>query len=102
MHDEHKAELKKEKKIKRLLVKSAWAMGLGVGLLLLKFVIAPMIGSNEQTEKALGIFSWCLIAYGGAIILTFMFLRNFLFKVNILLSWTVMPLIFLKLLMDAF
>lgn len=102
MYDENKAERRKEKKIRRILKKSAWAMGLGVGFLLLKFLVVPFIGDNEQAEKALGVFSWCLIAYGLVIILTFMFLRDFLFKVNIALSWVVLPLLLVKLMTDIF
>lgn len=101
MYDERKAELKKEKKTGRILKKSAWAAGLGIGLILLKFLIVPLIGANEQAEKALVIFGWCLIAYGALMVLTFVFLRNFIFKINFVLSWIVLPLLFFKLLMKA-
>ncbi len=102
MHDPAKAELKKEKKINKLLKKSAWAIGAGIGMVLLKFLVAPFLGDNENAEKALGILGWCLVAYGATIVLSFVFLRKFLFKVNLLLTWVVMPVIFLKLFMDAF
>lgn len=101
MHDQHKAELKQEKKQKRLFIKSAWAAGLGFGLLLLKFAIVPFLGENEQAEKALVIFAWCLIGYSAAIVLSYLFMRKHVFKVNLLLTWVVMPLIFVKLLTDA-
>lgn len=100
MYDPHKAELKQEKKQKKLFIKSAWAAGLGLGLLLLKFAIVPFLGENEQAESALGIFAWCLIGYGVALVLSFVFLRKFIGKINFVLSWLVMPTILIKLLMD--
>ncbi|MCB9990414.1 MAG: hypothetical protein H6867_03410 [Rhodospirillales bacterium] len=101
MYDEDKAERRKEKKIRRILKKSAWATGLGVGLLILKVFIVPYIGDNEQAEKALSVFSWCLVFYGITMILSFLFLRAHIFKINIALSWVILPLLFVKLLMDV-
>ena len=96
-----KAELKIEKKTKKLMKKSAWAAGLGIGLLLLKFLVTPFIGDNEQAQKALFIFGWCLVAYGAITVLSFMFLKKFMFKINMLMTWVIMPMIFVKLLMSA-
>jgi len=101
MHDLHKAELKQEKKTKRLLLKSAAAAGLGLGLLLLKFLIVPFLGDDPEAENALAAFGWCLIGYGAVIVLSFIFLKKHVFKVNLLLSYVVLPLLFLKLLMAA-
>ncbi len=101
MNDLDKQERKKEKKIQRLLKKSAYAVGLGIGLLLLKFVVVPFLGESEQTEKALGLFSYCLILYGASIIVTFIVKKDWLIKVDLLLSWVIMPLILVKLLTDA-
>ncbi|GEM_PF-994455 len=101
MHDPHKAELKKEKQQKRLLLKSAGAAGLGLGLLLLKFLIVPFLGENAEAEKALVAFGWCLIAYGGAIVLSFIFLKKHIFKINLLLTWIVLPLIVIKFATDV-
>lgn len=102
MNDPEKAELKKEKKIKKLLKKSAWAIGAGIGMILLKTLVAPFLGDNEEAEKALGVLGWCLAAYGTSTILSFIFLRNFIFKIDFIMAWAVMPLIFIKLFMDVF
>ncbi len=101
MQEDHKAELKKEKKIKRLLKKSAWSVGLGVGLLLLKLIVVPLIGIGKTEQGALLAFAWLFIFYGASIILSYVFLRKFLFKINILMSWIVLPLLATKVLMDV-
>ena len=101
MYDTDWAEKRQEKKIKRLLKKSAWAIGIGFGLFLLKIVIVPFLGSNEDVEKALLIFSLCLIAYGGILVLSFMFLRTMLSKIDLALSWVIMPAFLVKILMDV-
>lgn len=101
MYDVDRAEKNQEKKIKRLLQKSAWAIGAGVGLFLLKVVVVPFLGDNEAAERALVIFSSCLVAYGGILILAFVFWRKMLFKINLALSWVIMPAVFIKLLMDV-
>lgn len=101
MQEDHKAELKKEKKVKRLLKKSAWSVGLGVGLLLLKFIIVPMLGIGETEAGAVTAFAWLLVFYGAAIILSFVFLRKFIFKINIVMSWVVLPVLAAKILMDV-
>ncbi len=98
MYDPAAAERKREKKIRRLLKKSAWAAGMGIGLIILRFIVAPYLGENEAAQDALFIFGWCLIGYGAATVLSFMFLRAHIFKINIALSWVIMPLIFIKLL----
>ena len=98
--DPEKRQRKREKKTKRLLRKSACAAGVGLGLFLLRFLIAPFIGNNEQANAALTGISLCLIAYGALIIVTFVAKKDWLFKADILLSWVIIPVIVLKFVLD--
>ena len=75
-------------------------LGAGVGLFLLKFLIVPFLGNHEQGERVLVIFSLSLMAYGAINILAFIFFKNWLFKVNLLMTWVILPLILLKLVLD--
>lgn len=96
-----KAEIKQEKKTKRLLKKSAWAIGGGIGLIVIKLLITPFIGDSPEIEANMVKAGLCLAGYGLAVILSFVFLRKFLFKIDLLLTWIILPLIALKLLMNV-
>jgi hypothetical protein len=98
--DPDRHEQKKEKKIKRLLRKSAYAVGIGIGFFLLRFLIAPFIGDNEQANAAITIISLCLVAYGTLMIVTFIFKKDWFVKVDILLNWIIIPIIALKFIVD--
>ncbi|MCB9988341.1 MAG: hypothetical protein H6868_03290 [Rhodospirillales bacterium] len=100
MNDLDKYERKKEKKIGRIMRNSVLVLGIGIGLFLLKFLVVPFLGDNEQGERVLVIFSLSLMGYGVINVLTFMFLKDGLFKVNLLMTWVVLPLVLLKLVMD--
>lgn len=101
MHDTAPLDPRKEKKIRRLLLKSAWSFGIGVGLILLRFAVAPFLGVQENAEKAVLLFAWCVIAYGGALVLSFVFLKKHMLTIDLILTWLVMPALFVKLLTDA-
>ncbi len=99
MNDLAKQERKKEKKIGRIMRNGVLSAGIGVGLFFLRFLVTPFLGDNEEAQTALFIFSLCLMGYGALLILTFIFKRDWLFKINLVLTWLVFPLILLKMLM---
>lgn len=98
--DPEKRERKREKKVKRLLRKSAYAAGIGAGLFVLRFVIAPFLGDSEQVNAALTGLSLCLIAYGVLLIITFVVKKEWLFRADMLLSWVIIPAIALKIILS--
>ena len=100
MDDFDKRELQKEKKTKRIMKKSAYGIGFGIGLYVLKFLIAPFIGDHDLAREALGAFALCLLTYGITTIAVFIFKKDWLAKADFLLSWIIIPMILLKLVLD--
>lgn len=80
--------------------KSAYGLGIGIGLFVLQFLIAPFLGDHEVANKTLGAFVTSLLVYGGVNVLTFIVRRDWLGRVDMALVWIIIPAILLKLIMD--
>ena len=93
-------EEKKERKLRRIMRKAAWGLGIGVGLFLLKIFVTPFIGDNEMATSAMGAFSLCLFGYGALMMLVFTFARNWVTRADLLLCWVIIPAVLLKLFLD--
>lgn len=102
MYDPAKAERKKEKQIANIMWRSVGAAGVGIGLFLLRFIVAPFLGENEKALDAIATFSLCLIGFGGLMIVVFICKRDWLTRVYPLMAWFVLPIILLKLLAGIF
>jgi len=100
MHEPDRAERKQEKKQARIMRKSAYGLGFGVGLFLLKVLVAPLLGEHELAQAALGAFALCLFGYGAVILLVFLVKKAWLRPADLLLVWVVIPAILLKLILD--
>ncbi len=101
MFDPEKAEIKKEKRIARIMWRSLGAAGIGLGMLLMKLLVAPFIGDNPALEKAITSGSLTLIGFGALMTALFLFKKQWLPKAYLAMVWVILPVIFLKLLMDA-
>jgi len=97
-----KAERKKEKKISNIMWRSIGAAGIGLGLLIMKLLVAPFIGDNPAIENAITTFSLALIGFGGLMIVLFIFKKKWLPSAYLLMLWLVLPAILLKLLAGVF
>lgn len=100
--DALRREEKQEKKIKKIMRRSTFAAGIGIGLFFLKFLVIPMLGitDNEAAIKVISLFSLYLIFYGMLLILTFVFKRNLVIKADMVMTWIITPLMLAKLAMD--
>lgn len=102
MRDPAKAERRKEKRIKQIMLRSMGAAGVGIGLFLLRFLVAPFIGENEEVMQAIVTFSLSLIGLGAVMIVTFLFKKDWLSKVYMAMIWVILPVILVKLLLGVF
>lgn len=95
-------EKKQEKKIKKIMRRSTFAAGIGLGLFFLKFLVIPMLGleDNENAIRVITAFSLYLIFYGVSLILVFVFKQKFVTKADMIMTWIVTPLMLAKLAMD--
>lgn len=96
------AERKLEKKQGKIMRHSMFAVGAGVGLFFLKFLVIPLLGlqDNPEAVAVIGSFSLFLIFYGAVPVLTFIFKRDWLFKATFVMRWVIAPLIIAKFAMD--
>lgn len=91
-----------QKKIKRVGRLSGWCVGLGIGLLLARF-IAPLIASGDSAasaKEALSNFGVALIMYGALMLTCFMFVQRHLLKINLIMTYLIMPILLFKMFMD--
>lgn len=99
MYDPEKAERKKEKRIAAIMLRSIGVAGVGAGLFLLRFLVAPFLGEDPEALAAIGAFSLCLIGYGGAMTFVFVFKRAWVPRAWLLMTWVVLPTVALKILL---
>ena len=97
-----KKEQKKEKRIAHIMWRSTGAAGAGVGLFLLRFLVAPFIGNDEQALHAIASFAFALMGFGGLMVVLFIFRRAWLPQAYLAMVWVVLPVILLKLLAGVF
>jgi hypothetical protein len=106
MNNANEATLRREekqtKKIAKIMRRSIFAAGIGIGLFFLKFLVIPMLGleDNEAAVKIISSFSLYLIFYGVALTLVFIFKRSFVLKANLIMNYVIVPLIAVKMLTD--
>ena len=95
-------EIKREKKIKKIMRRSTFAAGIGLGLFFLKFLVIPMLGiqDHEEAIHVITAFSLYLVFYGVSLILVFMFKQQFVIKADMIMTWVITPLMLAKLAMD--
>ena len=91
---------KKKKKFRRVSKSGFYAIGGGIGLFVIKFIF-PNIEGDEQAKVLFNGLSLWLIIYGGLIVLTLVFKRDWMVRVNTVLVWFVTPAVLIKLFMDA-
>ncbi|HBR67861.1 MAG TPA: hypothetical protein DEA55_00605 [Rhodospirillaceae bacterium] len=79
-----------KKKLRRCTRNAVLAVGIGIGLLLLKTFYPDQEGA-EHITKLFGTISLCLIFYGGALLAAIIFKRAWAPPLNTLLTWFVVP-----------
>jgi|GEM_PF-2942817 hypothetical protein len=95
-------EARERKKFNKVMRNAVLSAGIGIGLMLVKpFFIGTEEGvSSESMAKLFNMLGWGLIGYGVTIVLSGLFLRKMLFKINLVAFYFVLPAIILKALMD--
>lgn len=95
-------EVKAQKKFNRVMRNAIFCAGIGIGLLLVKpfFIGTEEAGTSESTAALLGMIGLSLIGYGALIVVTGLFARKLLFKVNLVAMYIVLPALILKAVLD--
>lgn len=99
--DTYDIDERTERKRRRMARNAAWALGLGVGLLVAR-VIAPLIMGEgaDQANRAFMSFGLTLIVYGAVQIFCLVFLKKKALLAGGVLTYLVMPAVLIKLVMD--
>lgn len=95
-------EARAQKKFNKAMRNAVLSLGIGIGMMLVKpFFIGTEEGvSSESMARLFNMLGFSLIGYGALIILTGIFLRKMLFKVNFVAFYLLLPALILKALMD--
>lgn len=86
-------ELLVNKRNKKIFKSVAYAMGLGIGFMIL-IPILPSIGDEakqDAMEYIYFVLSYSMIAYSFSLALGFFFLRPYVGLVSFMLNWVIMP-----------
>lgn len=95
-------EAKAQKKFNRVMRNAIIGLGIGIGLMLVKpfFTGTEEAGTSDSTSALFNAIGFSLIGYGAVIVVTGLFLRKMLFKVNLVAVYIVLPIIILKAVAD--
>lgn len=100
MNPEDKEE-RYNKKLRRVGMNSAWAVGIGVGAFMVR-LIAPLIMEPSEDNNALLMgLGTALVVYGIAQLACMVFLRKKAVMISSVLTYIVMPAVLIKLWMDT-
>lgn len=96
------AELEKEEKFARKSMKvgirAAFSAGIGLAVFLLQKIFSGMAPDDGMNAIIDGV-CLMLVAYAGVVVATFIFRRRWILRVNMAMTWLVMPAIVIHLLM---
>ncbi|HPD83209.1 MAG: hypothetical protein R3D88_00800 [Alphaproteobacteria bacterium] len=98
------AEIRKEKKAAKIFKNTALMGGIGFGLFVLSF-IAPLIYRASTTGDMQDIFikyGLYMMAYVGVMLVTFIFMRGYIFFINGLMQYLVLPTVAILFAMDIY
>ena len=99
MFDDDK-EAKLAKKRGRVIRTAAWSIGLGIGLLVARYVGPLIMGESDVANAGFSGFGFALVGYGLAQLAVLFLLRRQGLLICSVITYFVMPAIFLKLIMD--
>lgn len=97
MFDDRETRLKKKRS--RILRASAWSIGLGIGLLVARYIAPLIMGESGAANMGFSGFGFALLGYGAAQLAAVAFLRNKAPLVCSGITYIVMPSVFLWLMM---
>lgn len=92
-------EQRRSKKMVQAGLMAAFGGGVGLALWILQRIF-PGLTSSDSTNAMIDTFCLMLIAYAAIILGSFIFLRNWVLKINLIMVYAVIPGVLLKLFMD--
>lgn len=87
------------KKRRRVIRASTWSVGLGIGLLIIRYIAPLMMGESVAANAGFSAFGYALTGYGLAQLVVLAVLPRVALKLCFLIT-CLMPVLFLKFLMD--
>lgn len=97
----YNVEMREQKKFNRIMRNAVLSLGIGIGLMLVKpFFMGTENGGSNSTTTVFNLLGLSLIGYGLVIVITGLFLRKMLFKVNFIGFYLVLPALIISALMD--
>lgn len=98
-NDDYDKEAKENKKFGRAMRNAMIYVGIGIGLLLIRpFFIGTIEGEDFDARKAelFMTMGMALLGCGGIVVLSGIFLRKQVLKINLLMQYIVLPALILK------
>lgn len=90
MYDDSDLSEKKQKKMRRILRNSAYCVGGGIGLLMIKLIFSGE-EKSAQAAMAFDAVGYSLVLYGLLVFATFVVRRKWVFIVDMLMMWVGLP-----------
>lgn len=79
---------------------SIWSAGLGIGLLIIRYIAPLMMGESAAANAGFSAFGYVLAGYGLAQLAILALLPRVALKLCFAITYLVMPAILLKIIMD--
>lgn len=101
---DHYMEDNKEKKALKIFFSSGRYAGVAVGLLLLS-LLSPVLGNGGLGDALAGVFSqyaFYMFGYIAIMVVTYLFVRKYIFFMNGVMQWLVLPTIAILFVMDGY
>jgi hypothetical protein len=93
-------EERQKKKTRRIAMAGAWSAGIGVGVLIARLISPVFMEPDEATNAIFSQASMALILYGIAQLASVLFLSRHAGKIDMILTYIVMPAVIIKIIID--
>ena len=93
-------ETKLAKKRGRIIRTSVWSVGLGIGLLVARYIAPLIMGESEIANTGFSGFGMALFGYGLAQLAVVVFMRRRATVICPVITYIIMPAVIIKLFMD--
>lgn len=98
LNDDKEARLAKKRG--RIVRTSVWSVGLGIGLLVARYIAPLIMGESDIANAGFSGFGFALLGYGAMQLAVLAFMRRHAGIVCSVITYIIMPAVMLKLIMD--